>query len=203
MKQNPWRLAMIFAAVLLPAVAGFAGMGYLLQQRWQQMPQSAGSEPLGVRDSTVTKLIRLRQPRELPQLAFTGADGAEKTLADWRGKVVLVNLWATWCVPCRAELPSLDRLQAKLGGDDFAVVAISVDRSGPDAPKKYLTSNGLTHLQFFIDAKGDSSSKLTAQGLPTSLIIGRDGREIARLAGAAEWDGPALTRIIEAEIAAR
>jgi thiol-disulfide isomerase/thioredoxin len=203
MNQNVRRLAIIFAGIMIPAMAGFLTVGYLLSSRMGKTPPAAVSGPLGTPDASVSKLIRLREPRVIAGFAFTDADGAPKTLADWRGKVVLINLWATWCVPCREELPSLDRLQARLGGKDFSVVAISLDRNGADAPKRFLDSSKLTHLQLFMDPKGESTSRLTAQGLPTSLLIDREGREVARLAGAAEWDGPALSGVIQALIEGR
>lgn len=149
------------------------------------------------------KLVRLPEPKRIEGLTFADAEGRPKSLADWRGRVVAINLWATWCVPCRLELPSLDRLQAKLGGADFAVVAISLDRTGAEAPKKFLQDNKLSHLELFLDPKGESASKLTARGLPMTLLIDREGREVARLAGVAEWDGPALTGVIEAMIRAK
>jgi thiol-disulfide isomerase/thioredoxin len=203
MNQNVRRLAIIFAGIMIPAMAGFWSVGYLLSSQMAKTPPVADGAPLGTPDASITKLIRLREPRVVAGLAFTDADGAPKTLADWRGKVILVNLWATWCVPCREELPSLDRLQAKLGGKNFSVVAISLDRTGADAPKRFLDSTKLTHLQLFLDPKGEATAKLTAQGLPTSLLIDREGREVARLAGAAEWDGPALSGVIQALIEGR
>jgi thiol-disulfide isomerase/thioredoxin len=192
MNQNVRRLAIIFAGVVIPAMAGFLSVSYLLSGRMAETLPAAGSSPQETLDASISKLVRLREPRAVAGLAFTNADGAPETLANWRGKVVLINLWATWCAPCRAELPSLDRLQAKLGGKDFSVIAISLDRAGADAPKRFLADNKLTHLQLFIDPKG-GTAKLTAHGLPVSLLIDREGREVARLAGAAEWDGAALS----------
>jgi thiol-disulfide isomerase/thioredoxin len=149
------------------------------------------------------KLVWAQAPKVLPEIAFTDGDGQPKTLADWKGKVVLLNLWATWCAPCKVEMPSLNRLQAQLGGADFAVVPISLDRGGADLPRKFLNGNNLTGLPLLIDPTGGMAGKLDAIGLPASLILDREGREVARLLGPAEWDGPASLELIRAVIAGK
>lgn len=136
-----------------------------------------------------------------PDLAFNGPDGAAKTLADFRGRTVLVNLWATWCVPCRKEMPSLDRLQAKLGGPDFQVVAVNVDTAKLERPKLFLAETGVT-LPLYTDATANVLQVLrrdgNALGLPTTVLVGRDGCEIGTLAGPAAWDSAEAEKLIEA-----
>ena len=133
----------------------------------------------------------------MPDLAFTGADGASRRLSEWRGKAVLLNLWATWCAPCKAEMPSLDRLQAKLGGDKFAVLAISMDRTGLEKPQSFFASNGISHLAVYNDPQAEATAVLRASGLPLSVILDGQGREIARLIGPADWDSPDMTAKVE------
>ena len=138
-------------------------------------------------------------PKQITEAVFQAEDGEARILDDWRGKWVLVNLWATWCAPCRHEMPALDRLQARLGGDDFEVVAISVDRGGFDKPKKFFEENGIEHLALYNEKTSRISAKLSVIGMPTTLLMDAEGHEIGRMAGPAEWDSEAaidmLTRV--------
>jgi len=144
-------------------------------------------------------------PKPLPELAFTDAAGKTLSLADFKGRVLLVNLWATWCVPCRKEMPELDHLQAALGGPDFAVVAINLDTRDPEKPRKFLSETGVTHLGFFADPKGQSFQALRAAGrgfgLPTTLLVDREGCELGFLAGPAAWGGSEAQGLVRAAIA--
>jgi thiol-disulfide isomerase/thioredoxin len=142
------------------------------------------------------------EPRDVPEVRFLDAEESEVTLADFRGKVVLVNLWATWCAPCRREMPALDRLQAELGGPDFEVVAISVDRAGVERVRAFLDEVGVTRLEIYRDPRMAATRALRAPGLPTSVVLDRQGREVGRVLGDAEWDGPEAKAIL-AEIIAR
>jgi thiol-disulfide isomerase/thioredoxin len=121
-------------------------------------------------------------------------------LADWRGKVVLLNLWATWCLPCRKEMPSLDRLQKEMGSDKFEVVAISVDRKGAAASKKFLDETQVERLALYVDATARLSSELRVVGLPATLLLDAQGREIGRLLGGAEWDSEDAKRLIRSAL---
>lgn len=145
----------------------------------------------------------LDAPAAVPEVSFADGSGQPKTLADYSGKVVLLNVWATWCAPCRKEMPTLDRLQAKLGGPDFEVVALSMDRKGLDAVKKFFAEVGVTHLALNIDTSAMAMFTLGAVGLPMTLLIGRDGKEIGRLIGPAEWDAPEMVDFIRGRIAAK
>jgi thiol-disulfide isomerase/thioredoxin len=135
-------------------------------------------------------------PRPLPALAFTDGAGKAMTLADFHGRVVLLNIWATWCAPCRQEMPTLDRLQASLGSRDFEVVALSVDRKGLDAVTGYFAAIGAKALRPYVDSSGKVATALDLPGVPTTFLIDREGREVARVVGAADWSQPAAADLI-------
>ncbi len=141
-------------------------------------------------------------PLRLPDLAFEDAEGKPRKLSEWRGKTVLVNLWATWCVPCRKEMPALDSLQAKLGGKDFEVVAVNIDTRDPDKPRNFLKEANLTRLGYFADSKAKVFQDLKAigkaLGMPTSILVDGQGCEIANLAGPAEWASDDAIKLIKA-----
>ena len=132
------------------------------------------------------------EPLPLPQIAFADAAGETVTLEDWRGRVVLLNIWATWCAPCREEMPTLDRLQERLGSNRFEVVALSVDRAGVGAVRRFFDEIGIGHLAIQIDQDMSVLREFAIYGLPATLLIDPDGREIGRLVGPAEWDTPEM-----------
>jgi thiol-disulfide isomerase/thioredoxin len=142
--------------------------------------------------------------RKLPILAFQDGSGAAKTLADWHGKVVLLNLWATWCVPCRKEMPALDALQQRLGGPDFEVVAVNIDTRFPDKPKAWLQEAGVNRLTYYADQSAKVFQELKqvgkALGMPTTLLVDGQGCELAYLAGPADWDGADAVKLVEAAL---
>ena len=164
--------------------------------------QGAGNGPLaGLNTGAMAAFVIRPEPLALPDFTFADADGATKSLADLKGKVVLLNIWATWCVPCREEMPQLDALQAELGGADFEVVAINIDRGGPEKARKFLEETGASHLALYTDPSAKLFSTLRAVGMPTTLVIGPDGREMGRLVGPADWASPEAKRLIDAAIA--
>jgi thiol-disulfide isomerase/thioredoxin len=142
------------------------------------------------------------EARKLPLLAFQDAGGATKTLSDWKGRTVLVNLWATWCIPCRKEMPALDALQEKLGSPQFEVVAVNIDTRNPDKPKAWLADIGAKHLAYYADANAKVFQDLKAVGkaigMPTTILVDPNGCEIASLAGPAEWASPDGVKLITA-----
>ncbi|MEC9249635.1 MAG: TlpA disulfide reductase family protein [Pseudomonadota bacterium] len=138
-------------------------------------------------------------PRPQPTVVYTGADGQEIRLSDYRGKVILVNFWATWCAPCVEEMPALSNLQTELGGDAFEVVTISMDRRMEDAAT-FLTNMQLENLPLIHDSTFGSMAQTGAIGLPMSILYASDGREIGRLPAPAEWDSEDAIRLIEAAI---
>lgn len=139
----------------------------------------------------------LETPRPLPDLTFVDGEGDEMSLKAFEGQIVLLNIWATWCVPCREEMPSLDRLQAQLGGPDFKVVPLSIDREGLPAVKAFYEELGLKALGIYVDQSGRASGKLGAAGIPTTLLVDRQGREIGRTVGPAEWDSDDVVQVLQ------
>ena len=184
----------LFAVLGVGAIVVLAGIAVWLNSPYRVRTPGASatvqSSPSGF------EFTLLDKPRPLPALHFTNADGQELSLADFRDRFVLLNLWATWCVPCRKEMPTLDRLEAKLGGPDFEVVALSIDRRGLAAVQPFFKGLRLKALRIYLDQSGEVASTLGAPGLPTTLLIDRDGREIARKIGPAEWDSPAMEGVI-------
>ena len=136
------------------------------------------------------------EPRPVPEVRFTDGEGRDLSLDRFRGKVVLLNLWATWCAPCRREMPALDRLQARLGGDDFEVLALAVDRGGAAKVKAFLDELGIERLGLYVDSTTRALRVLGAYGLPTTLLIDRAGREVMRVIGATEWDGAEIVDLV-------
>ncbi|SEK99506.1 TlpA family protein disulfide reductase [Jannaschia helgolandensis] len=131
-------------------------------------------------------------PQIVPNVRFVTRDGSRMDLEDFQGRVVLLNIWATWCVPCREEMPTLDALQAELGGPGFEVLALSIDRAGAGVVQRFYDEIGISKLKMYVDTTMLSATALRAFGLPTTLLIDRNGREIGRLVGPAEWDDPEM-----------
>lgn len=152
----------------------------------------------------VAAMTIAKQPIPVTPLAFNGPDGQQETLDAFKGRVVLLNLWATWCAPCRQEMPALDRLEAKLGGPDFTVVAVNIDTTRLERPRAFLSDIGVKALPFYSDPKADVFYRLKQAGkvvgLPTSILIDRNGCEIGTLAGPALWDSPDGVALIEAAL---
>jgi len=141
------------------------------------------------------KFIVHEAPKPIAEFQFEDAGGRFRSLADFHGKIVLLNIWATWCVPCRKEMPTLERLHAALGGPDFEVVALSIDRS-MDAIHKFFAEVGIQRLAIYRDSSAKAPRQLGVVGLPTTLLINREGLEIGRLIGPAEWDAPEIAEFI-------
>lgn len=159
---------------------------------------AADAEPAGLKNFVVKAV-----PAPLPEIQFQDANGALHNLAEFNGKVVLVNFWATWCAPCREEMPSLDRLQGAMGGQDFTVVIISLDRAGYAKAAAFLDEIGVKNLTSFIDPKLKAARALGALGLPVTVLLNRKGDEIGRLTGPAQWDGPEAQALMAKYVAAK
>ncbi|RUU80375.1 TlpA disulfide reductase family protein [Mesorhizobium sp. M7A.F.Ca.MR.362.00.0.0] len=149
----------------------------------------------------VAALLPADPPQSLKSLAFNGPDGKPMTLADHAGKTVLLNLWATWCAPCRAEMPALDALQKEKGSDSFEVVAVNVDAGDDVKPKKFLSDTGVATLGYYRDSTmtlfNDLKERGLALGLPVTMLIDGEGCLIAHMNGPAEWSGPDARRLVE------
>ena len=153
----------------------------------------SGQHGQGRREAFVAR----EQPRQLPDVTFVDAEGHERTLADFRGKGVLLNLWAPWCAPCAQEMPALDRLATRLGGPGFEVVALSIDKKGLPAAKAFHEALGLEAIEPYADAARQALFLLGPRGLPTTLLLDAQGREVARALGARSWDAPEVVAEIE------
>ncbi|MDE2378066.1 TlpA disulfide reductase family protein [Bradyrhizobium sp.] len=205
------RIPLVAATVVLGGVIGFAalyGLGMLTRGPSGDPACRAAVDvakriaPLA--QGEVAALTMATAPLRLPDLAFEDADGKPKKLSDWRGKTVLVNLWATWCVPCRKEMPALEDLQAKMSGPGFEVVAINIDTRDPEKPKTFLKEANLTRLGYFNDQKAKVFQDLKtigrALGMPTSVLVDPQGCEIATIAGPAEWASEDALKLIRAAV---
>jgi thiol-disulfide isomerase/thioredoxin len=204
--------AIYLVAAILAAIAGF-GTVYVSfapsdNDRTDQATgpqgtdttQGAAAGPLqGLNKGAMAALLIRPKPLDLPDFTVADAEGKPKSLADFSSKVVLLNIWATWCVPCREEMPAFDALETKLGGKDFEVVAVNIDKGG-DKAAAFLKETGATHLALYTDPSGRLFSTLKAIGMPTTLLIDRNGKEIARLVGAADWASPEAVAVMEAAI---
>lgn len=182
--------SLIVALLALAATA--AAVVYVA--RLASEPGAPGERYAGLRTEPVPgfRFVASASPKPIPQTQFTDKDGRALSLKDFRGKMILLNIWATWCPPCRKEMPSLDRLQARLGGPEFEVVAVSIDQ-GDDASfivEEFFREIEIKHLRIFLDQTGGAARTVGALGLPVTLLVDRRGRELGRLVGPAEWDSP-------------
>jgi len=209
----------VFAAVIA-AIAGF-GTVYLLFApsdngsgpiSGSKTPKSSESgvletgsaSPLkGLNTGPMAAFVVRSKALPLLDFSFEGSGGAAQTAADLKGKVVLLNIWATWCVPCREEMPQLNALQAELGGPKFEVVAINIDKGGTAKAKTFLEETGAADLAFYADPSGKLFATLKAVGMPTTLLLDARGEEMGRLVGPADWASPEAKALIEAAIAAK
>ncbi len=204
------RIPLVIGAVVIGGLVGYGAMAGLGLKGG-----ATGDPACRAAVTTAKKIAPLAQgevaaltmataPLKLPDLAFEDADGKPVKLSDWRGKTVLVNLWATWCVPCRREMPALDSLQEKLKGPNFEVVAINIDTRDPEKPRKFLQDAKLTRLGYFNDQKAKVFQDLKgigrALGMPTSVLVDSQGCEIGTIAGPAEWNSDDAVKLIEAAV---
>jgi thiol-disulfide isomerase/thioredoxin len=190
-----------------PAPALFCRMGFLTSKYGSWLFLAVGlilaatayrlAAPAGDGHPAAVSQIVVGPPKSLPAFGFTDHDGKRLTLADFKGKLVVLDVWATWCAPCRQEFPRLDRLQAAMGGADFTVLALSVDLGGRAPVDKFYGEMKITALDEYLDPSGDSAKALGLRGLPTTLILDRQGQEVARVEGAAAWDGPEVKALLQ------
>lgn len=174
-------LIMTAAAAILAGVAAGIAVGILTREKPDE-----GLAP-----------IVWHEPKDIAPFTFQDKDGRILTLADFRGRALIVNFWATWCTPCIKELPALDRLARAKRGEGFDVLAISIDRSGMSAVRNFLEENEIEALEAYVDPSGKASEMAGAVGLPVTLIVDAEGREIGRASGEAEWDGKAALALAD------
>jgi thiol-disulfide isomerase/thioredoxin len=201
------RFGVAAAIAVLAVVVAVYGIGHLRSNPdaaacRQALATAARIAPLA--HGEVAALAVAHTGYRVPDLAFKDSDGQARTLQDWRGRTVLLNLWATWCVPCRKEMPALDALQAKLGSDKFQVVAVNIDTRDPQKPRNFLKQVGASHLAYYTDESAQVFETLKeagkAFGMPTTLIIGPHGCEIGNMAGPAEWASDDGVKLVNAAI---
>jgi thiol-disulfide isomerase/thioredoxin len=205
------RLAIIIAGGIVGVAAGLAavyGIGTLARNPdgdavcRPALAEAKRIAPLA--RGEVAAMAPSTKPPSLANLSFQDADGRNRTLAEWKGRVVLLNLWATWCVPCRKEMPALDALQKKLGGPAFEVVAVNIDTRDPAKPKAWLSEVGITGLTYYADptAKIFQDLKVAGRafGMPTTILVDRQGCELASLAGPAEWASDDACALVQAAL---
>jgi thiol-disulfide isomerase/thioredoxin len=207
------RLAMVVAGGIAGVAVGLAavyGIGAFLRNAGDAACRPAvevarGLAPLA--RGEVAAFVAAQEPLRLPDLAFRDAAGTERRLADWRGRTVLLNLWATWCVPCRKEMPALEALEAKLGGPQFEVVAINIDTRDPAKPRAWLQEIGIAQLRYYADPSAKVFQELKivgrAAGMPTTLLVDPTGCEIGAVAGPAEWASEDALRLVTAALGPR
>lgn len=188
----------VWAAIVFLSVTAIAVALYFYQK--SNASKSHVSRALNVAvDIGDQRFMRWNSPRELPAISFENEAGEKIGLGDFRGRVILLNIWATWCPPCREEMPSLDRLNAKRGGSDFEVVALSIDRNS-DLVLPFYEEFGIETLHGYFDTTSTISNELRAPGVPTTLLIDQEGREIGRAMGPAAWDSAQVEALIDAAL---
>lgn len=165
-------------------------------------PTDSGAQPASDKLNTghMATFVFKPEPEPLPEVSFQDGNGQTMSLADLKGKTILLNIWATWCGPCREEMPALDRLQQQLGSDNFDVVALSVDRGGAQKSKEFLDKIKVENLRLVVDDSARATAPLKVIGMPTTLLIDSEGREIGRLVGPAEWDSEDAVRLVKAHL---
>ncbi len=196
LQKTPTKI-IIYLSFLLSALLG----AYLLYfTLFKDSPKHGGtlsvSSTNALAQGDMAAFLFNNPPKELPELKFLNPDLTEISLADFKGKTILLNVWATWCAPCRAEMPTLDDLQAKLGSDKFEVVTISVDRKEPEVPQAFFDEISIKNLKLYTNPTASAMRTLRARGLPLTMLINAEGKEVGRLMGAAEWDSPDAIKLI-------
>jgi thiol-disulfide isomerase/thioredoxin len=208
------RLAMIVAGGIAGLGLGLAGV-----YGFSALTRNAGGDPACRPAVELAKKVApfargevaavnvAKSPLKVPNLAFEDASGKKLSLASFRGRTVLLNLWATWCVPCRKEMPTLDALEGALGSKDFQVVAVNIDTRDPDKPKRFLKDIGISKLAYYADPSAKAFQDLKAIGrafgMPTTMLIDRQGCEIGTIAGPADWASPDAVKLIQAALGKR
>ncbi len=164
--------------------------------------KSGGNTGLkGLNKGEMAAFLVRKTPMDIPAFSFVTPSGAQKNLSHWKGKVVLLNIWATWCIPCRKEMPDLDKLQASLGGKDFDVVTVNIDKGGLAKPARFFKKLGIINLSLYGATSKRLTTLLRAPGLPATILVGKNGKELGRLIGPAHWASPDAIALIKAAIA--
>jgi thiol-disulfide isomerase/thioredoxin len=212
--KNPLRrrVTLVTMAIVAGLAVGFAAVYGIVGFKPNGDPACAASAALlqqlkPLARGEVAAVNVPDNPLLLPNLAFHDADGQIRHLTDWRGRTVLLNLWATWCAPCRKEMPALDALQARTGGADFQVVTVNIDTRDAEKPKAWLKEVGVSHLAYFADPSAKVFQDLKAIGrafgMPTTLLVDAKGCELGAIAGPAEWASEDALKLVKAAVAGK
>jgi thiol-disulfide isomerase/thioredoxin len=209
-------LRIMLAAAIAGAAVGFAAVYGIGGLKRNGSPSDTAAATCKGAVETAKRLAPLSRgevaafspaeaPRLLPELTFTDGRGTNLRLADFRGRVVLLNLWATWCVPCRKEMPALDELEAKLGNRDFQVIAVNLDTGDRSKPRKFLDEIGVKHLTYFEDPSTNVFQELkrygrAVLGLPITVLVDRNGCELGEVPGPAEWSSEDALKLLREAI---
>lgn len=201
--KRPWPLFAVVSAVLIVVyMAADSGSN----KRVDKIGSQPGHQPatnadeVGLNIGKMSTFIFHAEPRHLSEATFNDSNGNPLTIASFAGKTILLNLWATWCAPCRHEMPHLDRLQSELSGEKFEVVAVSIDRGSPQKSRRFLAEINARDLKLYHDPTAQIGFALNTFGMPSTLLIDEKGREIGRLVGPAEWDHADARRLIQAHL---
>ena len=184
---------------LLPILLLIAAAGFSLY--WFQGPARKVSDAAPA--SAMAAFIKHQTPKDIAAFSFADGTGAVKDLSAWKSRVVLLNLWATWCAPCRKEMPELSKLQKIMGSADFEVVALSEDLKGAEASAIFLKDIGANNLALYVDPKATALAAIQSVGLPTTLLIDRNGKEVGRLLGPADWASEDAQKLVKAALEAK
>lgn len=200
MPQKSVTKLVIIISFVLSAIFG----GYLVYQNIQNENSAAQQLALTEKQKLATgelaAFLYNAQPMELPKVDFLGPQNQNMDLSQFKGKTILLNLWATWCGPCRHEMPTLDELQAKLGSDKFEVVTLNVDRKAIEKAQAFFDEISIKHLQLYADPSTKAMRTLRARGLPMTMLINAQGKEVGRIFGPADWMSEEAINLIQAEI---
>ena len=178
--KGNWRLIAAFGAA-------FSAVAIVTFWLSQSSPPGSMDKTEKVSDATFPPKLHIT-PRPIPAIRFIDEKDNSVELASFKGRMILLNLWATWCAPCIQELPALDRLQEAISSAHFVVIALSLDRGGLAEVEPFWSRAGLPHLHMYMDPSMTAGQTLGVRGLPTTILINQEGFEIARHEGPAEWD---------------
>lgn len=184
------------AMATLTAALGTCALPGLATANGRALDSAALAELQALREGTLLRLLVHKEGISLPALPIIDEFGGETSLAVWKGKVLVVNFWATWCPPCRKEMPALDRLQSTVGGADIDVLALSQDRDGAAKAREFYDKVGIAHLAVYVDPGGALAREISVLGLPATILVDRAGNEVARLTGEARWDAEEVVRLM-------
>lgn len=195
--------AALIAFGVIPAMGDWFDGGTLESQALAQehsAPDVGASKESSFKLGGMAAFVMKETPEPLPDVTFQDASGKDVTLSSFKGKTILLNLWATWCTPCREEMPGLDRLQLAFGKGRFELIALSIDRKGYEVSRNFLREIKANEVALYTDVTAISRMELNLIGMPTTILINKDGLEVGRLAGSANWDSDDAKKLIEATI---